>query len=1346
MKKIQKNTVQVFTTNLHQYQKRIGNKFLLVLILLSLGLSGQAQTDLTISGITAFSKDYDGTADVILTGTETLVGVAMGDDVSIEPGSLSGVFEDINVGAGKNVFITGTLTGLDAGNYNLIPTLVMADINPLAIMVTGISADNKTYDGTTDATLTGAPVLQGVIGADNVLITLGDLVGNFDDANAGSGKNVTIIGTLIGTDAGNYNLIPTLVMPDIYPLAITVTGINAANKTYDGTTVATLTGTPVLQGVIGADNVTITLGDLVGNFDDANAGSNKNVTVTATLTGADAGNYTLLSVVTANINAANHTINFTPVSDQFTTNFPFVVNATASSGEPITYFVSDGPANINGDVVTLTGEPGTVTLRAESETNNYLLAFAQETFEVFENPLLDIEQPAAVQLPGTGTVFSNGTILTAWGDKLIFYEDLQGSMKIWSWDGNGNLENLLSVSGIVYDGFIFQDDLYFIESVTYPEFSLKRYNRETGEAEFISSLGSNALFIFNEKLFFDGRDEFENIGLWSFDGTNAVKELDIIPQNLGAFENTYIMSVDAGVNGAEPYIFDGETVTLLADINPAGSSNPFSGFEYNGRFYFMANDGTGLKSYVYDPDSGLTIWTTELSLVALVGIHNGKLYLRGDDGVNGAELWVYDDAEPFDFGVNPYLIDVNPGNQGSNASQGFILDGKFYFQANPGGTVGTELVIFDDSLPVQPGINPGLAYDFTGNFPGGLPSNYTEINGIHYIGANANANLPLPWVLIPKSAVSISGSQLPIEAGSVPQTENSTDFGNIVSGTEVINTFTVKNNGYLDLSLTEISMPTGDDDFTFSSLPDLTTPLALAPFESVEFEIAFNPATVGEKTAAISITTDDAETPVFTFDIAGRGSNAQTVDFDLSSLSKTYGDAPFQLEATASSGLPTTFTLNSGPAMLTIDQLTINGAGTITLTASQSGNADYAPADVMQTLEVSKAELTITAADISIIYGDNIPVLTSLFEGFVNDEDENALEDLEVSTTATDGSDAGEYEIVSMASSNNYEITTVNGTLTIEKAPAEVTFTGNSTTYNGNANPAGVTTVPADLPVEITYNGATNIPVNAGTYEVVATVSDLNYTGSSSGIFTINRAATAITFSGTGVTFNGNPQPIDVIITPAGVTVEVIYDGGSTVPVNAGTYEVTATVSNPNYTGTASGTFVINKATHTLAFTGIEDQFNTNDPFTLSATVSSGLDIVFSVLSGPAAVSGNQVTLTGELGTVTIRATSESDNYLSATAEQSFDVLEDPVLGLEPEIFARNIRIYPVPAQGNITIESGELEMRRIWVLDINGKMVEEKSLENPASRIDLEIAARGEFLVFIQTNRGAVSRKIIRN
>ena len=71
---------------------------------------------------------------------------------------------------------------------------------------------------------------------------------------------------------------------------------------------------------------------------------------------------------------------------------------------------------------------------------------------------------------------------------------------------------------------------------------------------------------------------------------------------------------------------------------------------------------------------------------------------------------------------------------------------------------------------------------------------------------------------------------------------------------------------------------------------------------------------------------------------------------------KTQGDPPFTLNATASSGLPVSYSVVSGPATVAGDLVTLTGAGTVTIRASQSGDANYYPApDVLQSFTVIRA-------------------------------------------------------------------------------------------------------------------------------------------------------------------------------------------------------------------------------------------------------------------------------------------------------------------------------------------------------------------------------------------------------
>jgi len=67
---------------------------------------------------------------------------------------------------------------------------------------------------------------------------------------------------------------------------------------------------------------------------------------------------------------------------------------------------------------------------------------------------------------------------------------------------------------------------------------------------------------------------------------------------------------------------------------------------------------------------------------------------------------------------------------------------------------------------------------------------------------------------------------------------------------------------------------------------------------------------------------------------------------------KKLTDAPFQLTATASSGLAVTFEVVSGPATISGSTLTITGVGSVTVRATQAGNSDYNPVSGEQTFTV----------------------------------------------------------------------------------------------------------------------------------------------------------------------------------------------------------------------------------------------------------------------------------------------------------------------------------------------------------------------------------------------------------
>ena len=228
-----------------------------------------------------------------------------------------------------------------ADNYNPAIGKVEVKITPAPLTVTGEPASyEKEYDGNkavdealTDITVTAKDVPDVTI---SVAAT-----GTYADKNAGEGKDVTLTLTLTlslsGTDGanidwGNYSYngaAPTdgkitltkTGAGTINPKAITVTGISAENRVYDGTKVVQLTGTPETTDKVGEDNLTLALAsNATGSIESADVGNDKAVTVETsviTLGGDDANNYKVSAVKDAANGDVKVNITQRPVNLEF---------------------------------------------------------------------------------------------------------------------------------------------------------------------------------------------------------------------------------------------------------------------------------------------------------------------------------------------------------------------------------------------------------------------------------------------------------------------------------------------------------------------------------------------------------------------------------------------------------------------------------------------------------------------------------------------------------------------------------------------------------------------------------------------------------------------------------------------------------------------------------------------------------------------------------------------------------------------------------------------------------------------------------------------------------------------
>ena len=237
---------------------------------------------------------------------------------------------------------------------------------------------------------------------------------------------------------------------------------------------------------------------------------------------------------------------------------------------------------------------------------------------------------------------------------------------------------------------------------------------------------------------------------------------------------------------------------------------------------------------------------------------------------------------------------------------------------------------------------------------------------------------------------------------------------------------------------------------------------------------------------------------------------------------------------------------------------------------------------------VSRPVLIITANDVMRGFGETNPVFTVSYVGFVNGEGPDVLGGALVFDDGGGSEDAvaGVYELTpSGLTSSNYDIAFVAGSITVAKAPAEVTLAGLEQGYDGLPKSVSVVTVPEGLDVDVTYDGSMDAPMAQGSYTVSAVVNDPRYSGSAEGVLRITDSA-IVTLSDLVQVYDGTARMVSVATDPPGLGVIVTYDGADAVPVGAGMYEVRAVISDPNgvYSGFAEGSLVVAKGVAQISF------------------------------------------------------------------------------------------------------------------------------------------------------------------
>ena len=506
-----------------------------------------------------------------------------------------------------------------------------------------------------------------------------------------------------------------------------------------------------------------------------------------------------------------------------------------------------------------------------------------------------------------------------------------------------------------------------------------------------------------------------------------------------------------------------------------------------------------------------------------------------------------------------------------------------------------------------------------------------------------------PTVMVTPSSTSIIATQglsvtVAVSAGS----DNLTPTGSVIlTGGGYTSPSTALSGGSATFNLAAGSLAAGSDIFTASYTPDSS-----------------NSSTYSSSSGTSSAVVVSQVTPTITFTVPNH----------------TYGDAPFTLAATSNSGAPITYSVVSGPATISASTLSITGAGPVTVQAAQIAAGNYTAGS--QNASFTVAPLALTAAIIGNptktydgITGAALTSSNYQLSPLVGSDVISVTQPSGVYASAT----AGPEGVTAALSSVNFSA--VSGLLSNYILPTAATGPGTI------AQAATSSTITWNTPAAITYGTALSVTQLNASSTVAGTFS---YSPVSGGVLTAGSHTLSVTFTPTDTTdyttatatvtlvVNQATQTITFIAPTSPVTygvppITLSATASSGLPVTISVLSGPASISGNILTITGVGTVVVaadqagdadyaaaREVTHRIVVKQIEQTISFTAPtspvtygvapITLSATASSGLPVTFSVLSGPASISGNILTITG-VGTVVVAADQTGDADYAAARE-----------------------------------------------------------------------------------------------
>jgi gliding motility-associated-like protein len=1163
---------------------------------------------LTVSGAVAANKIYDGNTDAVISGA-TLEGVVASEDVTLT-NTTTGTFASRNVADGITVVPAMTIEGVDIDNYTLTQPVLSANITPKELTVTGQIAENKVYDGTTNATFSGGS-LVGVIGSDEVIL---HPTGIFADKNIGDGITVTPAMTLSGAQATNYVLTqPAATSANITPKELTVSNAVAVNKIYDGNTTASISGATLI-GVIGSEDVSLA-NHTQGTFDSPEVANGINVTTAITLEGADIGNYTLKQpTLSANITPKELTVSGAVANNKI---YDSTKDATFS-GASLVGVVGDDDVTLhpngifaNANVNTGITVTPSMTITGAKANNYTLTQPANGTASITAKELTVSGAVAANKVYDTTTaaIFSGGSLVGVIGsDEVILHPNgIFANKNI----GDGiTVTPAMTLSGAQATNYVLTQPAATSANITPKELTVsnavaanKIYDGNTtasiSGATLVGIIGSEEVILANHTLgTFDSQEVANGINVttaMTLDGadignytlTQPTLSANITPKELtvsGAVANNkiYDSTTDATFSGASLVGVVGDDDVTLHPNGIFANANVNTGITVTPS---MTITGAKANNYTLTQPANGTANITAKELTVSGAVAANKVYDGNNSAViSGAILngVIGSEDVTLENSTSGIFADLNAGDN-INVTTSMTITGSGinnYFLTQP--------ILSANITPAPLSITTITAsdkvYDATtvATLTGG---NLTGIIGTEdvtiVVGTGAFANKTI-------------GTNKPVTA-----------TGYAISGTDAANYQLMAQPEVTSADITPAPL-TIEGVTAANKVYDANTVATLSGGTLVGVQGTDDVAIVAG-TGAFANKTIGANKPVTATGYAISGTDAANYQL-MAQPEVTSADitpAPLTIEGVTAANkvydANTVATLSGGTLVGvqgTDDVAIVAGTGVfanktigtnkpVTATGYAISGTDAANYQLIAQPEVTSADITpaplkVVAENKSREYGAANPTFTISYSGFIAGESVKDITEPEISCIAEASSKAGDYAIsLSGGDSGNYQFIFGNGILTVTKAILVVS-TENKSRLFGTANPEFTLTYNdfvnnegssdlISLPIATTEATTTTLP---GTYPItISGGSSDNYTFQfANGVLTIVPYAGDTNGDGK-ITYPeiAGDKDGDGKITPPEIAGDINGDGEINDNEIAGDKDGDGKITNPEIAGDANG-------------------------------------------------------------------------------------------------------------------------------------------------------------------------------